>query len=171
MRSFITTLLAATALAAPLTSVPSLSKRNDATFLLKTQLINGYSRFDNLYVESYHTGAGLSDATLSNSTEYAAKGFLNGTEWQFDLGNEFPWGLTMYGDTNYAAWEPVTINAGGGSEGFYFNETVAPGLLWGAGSADDYEEGEFKDWLACDWSHGVPQVSPWSLRTGYRVIY
>lgn len=164
MWSLLTALLATTSLALPL-NPNSPSKRDDTTtqYLLRTQLVNGPTRFNDLYVESYHTGAGLSDATLSPSTEYAVKGFLNSTstEWQIDLGNPFPWGLIMYGDTNYAAWDPVLINAGGGSVGFYFDEGAAPGLLWNGGllnSNQSYAQGEFQDWVVCDWWHGSPQV-------------
>ncbi|CAF9934776.1 MAG: hypothetical protein ALECFALPRED_006084 [Alectoria fallacina] len=48
-----------------------------------------------LYVTSYHTGAGESDATLG-PLDIASVGFLNGTYQQFVYdGEPFPWGMIM----------------------------------------------------------------------------
>lgn len=51
-------------------------------YRLKTDLKpgqRGKQRFNNLYIEAYHTGAGLSDAVMvKNATQYIV-GFLNGT--------------------------------------------------------------------------------------------
>lgn len=125
-------LLAATALASPV--VPRQSKE----FKLKT---TGSTKpeFNNLYLYSYHTGAGLSDGVLDSNGTAAPKFSLNGTTAYADLGTDYPWGMTVAGDTNYAgmclyenaallgaflivcfclAWEPVTINAGGGETGY-----------------------------------------------------
>ena len=46
-------------------------------------------------------GAGLNDVTLQNDT-YASIGFLNGTYQQFEFDTDFPWSMSMGGDTNYA---------------------------------------------------------------------
>ncbi|KAK0305728.1 hypothetical protein LTR91_009714 [Friedmanniomyces endolithicus] len=125
----------------------------------------GKQRFDNLYLYTYHTGAGendvVFDAALTNSS---AKGFLtpvtnstapNNNFQQFDLGTQpYPWTMIMAEAVNfYAAWEPVRINVGGGSTssaygietGFFMNST---GLQWtsspgNAGAAQD----EFGGWL------------------------
>jgi len=53
------------------------------------------------YVTSYHTGAGLGDATFVRNASTAAAGFLNATNTsaaegpnyvqEFDLGTQFPW--------------------------------------------------------------------------------
>lgn len=53
--------------------------------------------YDNLYLVSYHTGAGLSDATFDKNVSIASKGFLNNTAQEFDLGTEFPYVRTLTG--------------------------------------------------------------------------
>jgi hypothetical protein len=117
---------------------------------------NDKSQYNNLWLSSYHTGAGLNDVVFHKVQSGASKAFLNatnvtsssGTQYYnqlFDLGNDFPWGLQMDQNTAfYAAWEPVRMNAGvGGSDvsvsGFFLNST---GLQWttsvdAPGSAND----------------------------------
>lgn len=89
------TLLAATALAKPLVS------RTSKEFKLKTTGAT-IEDLNNLYLYSYHTGAGLSDAVFDSNGTNAPKFYLNGTTPYADLGTSFPWGLTIYADTNYA---------------------------------------------------------------------
>ena len=48
-----------------------------------------------LYIESYHTGAGLSDAVFTKNVSMAARGYLNGTMQQFDLQDNAIWYLAM----------------------------------------------------------------------------
>jgi len=67
---------------------------------------------EGLYVDSYHTGAGLSDAFLVSNRSSGIRGFLNGTVQEFALGNAFPWSMVLGYQATYAAWEPVQINAG-----------------------------------------------------------
>ncbi|KAL6720344.1 hypothetical protein ACLMJK_002265 [Lecanora helva] len=118
-------------------------------YYLLTQVIgNGSVDKNDLYVSGYHTGAGTNDVTLGG-VDVASKGYFNGTHQQFDYETSFPWGLSMGGDTNYAAWELAMIDGGEGSEGFFFNSS---GLQWN----ETYEG--FGGWLACDWWHGVPQL-------------
>ena len=71
------------------------------------------SRFDNLWLVAYHTGAGLNDATFNADRErYAIKGFLNETSQEFDLGNDFPYSLKLDENVNfYAGWEPVSLGS------------------------------------------------------------
>lgn len=93
-------LLASAVTATPL--IPRAGAPQDApnTFHLKT--INaGQSAHNNLYVYGYHTGAGLNDAVLSSDASKASPAHLNGTNVQFDLGSDFPWGLQMVGATDY----------------------------------------------------------------------
>ena len=90
-----------TALAAPLDG------RNAATeYYLKTCVVKGPedtgSPKDGLYVSAYHTGAGLNDAILAANISIASKGFLNGTNQQFDFDTSFPWGMVLGVDVNYA---------------------------------------------------------------------
>ena len=71
------------------------------SYLLQTHVINGgRSDFDGLYVQSYHTGAGTSDATLGKSKDIAVRGELyNGTQY-FDIG-DFPWSFSLPQPTTY----------------------------------------------------------------------
>ena len=62
-----------------------------------------------LTVSAYHYGAGINAATLVSDRSVAAKGFYNDTEpsspyQEFDLGNAFPWGLTLVGYAGYDNW-------------------------------------------------------------------
>ena len=71
-------------------------------YYLQTR-VKGYGNSDKngLYVSGYHTGAGLNDATLQ-TIDVATAGYLNGTNQQFDLGTEFPWGMNMVDYDYYA---------------------------------------------------------------------
>ena len=94
-------------------------KNTTQTFRLKTCLKSGQpdkTRFNHLYLETYHTGAGFNDAVLVPDQTSGIEGFLNGTEGKsggvtyqdvvFDLGSDFSWDLVMAANTNfYAAWE------------------------------------------------------------------
>ncbi len=63
-------------------------------YFLKTEVIyGGPYRFNGLYLSAYHTGAGTNDATLT--PDHGIHGFLNDTFQDFDLGNSFPYGLTL----------------------------------------------------------------------------
>ncbi|KAF6235745.1 hypothetical protein HO173_005940 [Letharia columbiana] len=128
-------------------------------YYLKTSVIGaGNADKNDLYVSSYHTGPGLSDATLLPfSPTSNTVGFLNDTHQQFDLHSSVPFGMIMEPSENLdVAWNFVRINelvfdAGYGStDGFSFN---ASGLQW-----DGRGAGVFVGWLACDWWHGVPQL-------------
>lgn len=130
-----------------------------ARYYLKTSVIgDGNADKNDLFVSSFHTGPGLSDATLlpSSSTGNLV-GYLNATHQQFDFDTPVSFGMIMESEENLdAAWNFVRINeldfdAGFGStDGFSFNET---GLQWEGRGA-----GVWKGWLACDWWHGVPQL-------------
>lgn len=89
-------LLAATVMAGPVAS------RAPKTFTLKTSGAKNDAHND-LFLHTYHTGAGLNDAVLSDSTKNAAPVYFNGTQALVDLGTEFPWGIIANGDTNYAS--------------------------------------------------------------------
>lgn len=89
--------------AAPSTATVSSTAPTSTEYYLKTQVIHEkQSSKNDLYVSPYHTGAGFNDATLGPFGDGAAKGFLNGTYQQFDLGITFPWGFALGGDSNYA---------------------------------------------------------------------
>ncbi|CAD6586523.1 MAG: hypothetical protein ASARMPRED_002748 [Alectoria sarmentosa] len=117
-------------------------------YYLKTSVIDdGNADKNDLYVSSYHTGPGLSDATLLPfSTIGNTVGFLNETHQQFDLHSSVPFGMIMEPSENLdVAWNFVRINelvfdAGYGStDGFFFN---ASGLQWEGRGA-----GVFIGWL------------------------
>ena len=122
---FFATILALTTLTA--TALGAI-KNTTREYHLKTALKPGQpgkERYNNLWLEAYHTGAGENDAVMVKDQAAAIKGFLNGTNGKeagvtyqnqvFDLGNSFPWTMVMAENVNfYAAWEPVQVNAGGG---------------------------------------------------------
>jgi len=120
-------------------------------FHLHTQLKpgqDGKARFDNLWLYAYHTGAGMNDAMLSANKSYAIPGFLNGTNLEFDLGTQgIPWSMIPDISVNlYAAWEPVRINGGVGSNEFSSFSINATGLQWSDASSGGSAEG-FGGWL------------------------
>ncbi|KAL1306138.1 hypothetical protein AAFC00_004250 [Neodothiora populina] len=119
----------------------------------------GKEKYDNLSLGTTHTGAALNDAVLYPSTSDPIKGFTNATNialpdggfyqhQEFDLGGDFPWGLSVQPANSYSAWAPVRINVGQGDAAFYLNET---GLQYSAPTT-------FGGWIVCDWWHGVPQL-------------
>lgn len=61
-----------------------------------------HNEHNNLYLYSYHIGAGLSDAVLTSDITLASSVRINGSQVQFDNGTPFPWGLTLHLDNNYA---------------------------------------------------------------------
>lgn len=144
------------------TSALAAGINNTQEFYLRTELKTnetGKDAYDGLYIEAYHTGAGLNDAVLVANESYAIKGFANATNitnpsggvynyQEFDLGDGFAYGLSVPIGATYNAWVPVEINGGYGHAGFFFN---ASGLQGGLAT-------EFGGWLVCDWAHGVPQL-------------
>ena len=105
MRFFGSSAIGATALLAGAAAFPA-ERDVPNQFFLQTSLANGSTDAtkDCLYLTSYHTGAGIADATLSSNKSIAIDSFLNGTYLQFQAGQQgFPIGLFLYGDTNYAS--------------------------------------------------------------------
>jgi hypothetical protein len=88
--------LAATAVANPL-----ISRSTNKEFRLKT---TGSSQADHndLFLTTYHTGAGENDAVLEKKANAATAFYLNGTTALADLGTSYVWGFEIGGDTNYA---------------------------------------------------------------------
>ena len=77
------------------------SANSTSEYYLKTSGASSASHND-LYIHSYHTGAGLNDVVGLTNLENASKGFLNETHAQFDFNTTFPWAFDFGGDTNYA---------------------------------------------------------------------
>lgn len=105
-----------------------------------------------LYLISYHTGAGLGAATFEANQTVAPVGSLNATgdiyQVQFKLG-DYEWPLAV---TNgpYQTFESATISIDGDRDnfGFYFTDN---GLQW--------NNTEFVGWLACDfWFNESPSL-------------
>ena len=69
-------------------------------FNLKT--VSSSPSKNNLFVEAYHTGAGLADAVLTPSASAAGKFYLNETYLQMDIGQEFTYGVSLGGATTDA---------------------------------------------------------------------
>jgi hypothetical protein len=132
-------------------AAPTTTPDGKPLYYLKTSVTSGSQDKKDLYVQTFHTGAGISDAVLvpwdSQGKPFA--GYLTeNTTWAFPSSN-LVWGLTMATDTNYAGWEPVTINvAEAASEGMYFNQTEGAGLRYN----NQFRYGptnssEFETWL------------------------
>ncbi|KAG9838235.1 hypothetical protein KCU98_g9301, partial [Aureobasidium melanogenum] len=166
----LSTIISAFALAG--TTLASINTTRE--YELRTQLKPGQDskeRFDNLWLVASHTGAGLNDAVLYANRSYAIKGFENATNITqsdgqpffnqlFDLGGNFPYDLYVADVNFYAAWEPVRINGGSGTGGFFMNSS---GLQWDSDPSGPAASNAFGGWLVCDWWHGVPQLfAKWS---------
>ena len=91
--------LTITASAAPASSDRVTTVPPPARYYLQTKVDGNLqdcgSNKNNLYVTSYHTGAGLGDATLVANISHAFEGYLNGTQQLFasDIG---PWPLQAF---------------------------------------------------------------------------
>ncbi|KAL9052594.1 MAG: hypothetical protein Q9162_005284 [Coniocarpon cinnabarinum] len=139
-------------------------------YYLKIQTLpdSPHPEFNGLYLEGYHTGAGLNDVTFQTQST-SPRGFLNSTFQQFEFGSDegqyLPYTMVMTND-NYASFSPVEINAGYGSGlgVFYFNETASGSLWWNieGNITNPYynvDLNSFGGWLACNWVHqDLPQL-------------
>jgi len=152
--TFTTTFLAILTLATSSPLLDTSSTTPPAHYYLQTKVVNGAHKDcgtnkTELYIYSYHTGAGLGDAGLSSNKSIAWQGYLNGTQQLFTTtGNNLgPWPLSI-SDAPYTVWNPATISIADqvSTTGFFFNST---GLQYNQSVGG---------WLACDWSHGVPQL-------------
>jgi len=142
------------------TSSPLLQTRKTidppALYYLRTKVVNGKhvdtgSNKTNLYVYSYHTGAGLGDVGLSPNKSSAMEGYLNGTQQLFTYENNQigPWPLAIAYGNSYQQWSTATISIAQDPstyQGFFFNST---GLQY---------NNSFGGWLACDWWYATPQL-------------
>lgn len=150
--------IAATAgLAAAAPLVEARQGRPPANFYLQSKVKSDSpkdlgSNKQDLWLGSYHTGAGLGAATFNANKTYGAVASLNATgdiyQTQFKLG-DYEWPLAVqYGP--YQTFESATISVAGDLDefGFYFNDN---GLQW------NYTQ--FTGWLACDfWYANSPSL-------------
>lgn len=116
----ITSLLAATALAVPISQVErsptDLQIRAPPTnFKLKTTVINGKNdtgtKKGNLWVYSYHTGAGEGDAALSSNKTVGNIGHLNASNSAllFDI-DDTQWPMVLDYEPYAGMYEPSAIS-------------------------------------------------------------
>ncbi|KAI9849513.1 MAG: hypothetical protein M1837_004133 [Sclerophora amabilis] len=104
-------------------------------------------------VQSYHTGAGTSDATLGRNKSVSLQGRINDTHQEFPIPeSSFPYGLSIEKRIQSTGWCPVSIDAGLGEAGFSLEDGIS------LTSNSTY----FAGWLACNWWLGVPQLF-WKL--------
>ncbi|KIW13467.1 hypothetical protein PV08_08655 [Exophiala spinifera] len=166
MQLTLTTLLATAllSLSGLATASPLLQTRQTteppARYYLKTKVDNGKhvdtgTNKTDLWVFSYHTGAGLGAAGLSPNKTDAWEGYLNGTQQLFTYPeNEIgPWPLSFSSLNLYERWleADISIASINEAQGFFFNSS---GLQYNQSSGG---------WLACDWSLQSPQL--------YNVVY
>lgn len=141
------------ALTTAVIAAPLDARQTPQEYYLQTSVIFGANdtgtNKTGLYVYAYHTGAGFNDAVLSPNISIASKGYLNDTNWQFDLGTPtLPWYFAL-SDIDYASWNAAEINsASAPTSNFSINGTSLEGpASYGFGG-----------WLACDWYHQSPQL-------------
>jgi hypothetical protein len=117
--ALVATFLAVACSAVPAPQTPGAVEKV-SYYRLKTKVIDGDHKKNNLYrkcnsvfyertnipaVQSYHTGAGLSDVSLTSNASEGIKGYLyNSTYQAFDLGTTFPWGLSLAYNQYYTRW-------------------------------------------------------------------
>lgn len=100
MKFFSLLMLATSAITAPVAT-----SSNSQHFNLKSTGATNENH-NNLYVYSYHTGAGLNDAVLTDDVNTASHVYLDGTRAIFDLNSDLTWGVVATGNTNYACEFP-----------------------------------------------------------------
>lgn len=148
-------MLATLAIAAPLTGrdTPAITNSTQE-FKLQICLPSGASdinHFEGLWLEGYHTGAGLNDVVFNSNQSQAAKAWINNTANAgtvvFDLGTEFPWSFYADESPDYSVWTEMHINAGSPNQrGYFINDT---GLQWNGGYVANTTEpyNSFGGWL------------------------
>jgi len=131
------------------------TQNNTQEFYLHMTVTDGLTKYNGWALEAYHTGAGFADPVFTNETGTLA--FLNGTNLQFDT-SAFPFSaIGSPSDTNYARWEPVTIESGYGT-GVWVNKGP-DGIV--------IDEEEFDGWLVCEWFHGYNAPQLFQLIKGF----
>jgi hypothetical protein len=99
----VASVLAVTGLAAPQIGDPSISVAPPQLFKLQSQVVNdGHNDCgtdkNNLWLTGFHTGAGLSDATMQFNRSTARQAYLNGTQL-----------LTTYPNNTIGPW-PMAVS-------------------------------------------------------------
>ncbi|RDI84261.1 hypothetical protein Vi05172_g5599 [Venturia inaequalis] len=109
------------------------------------------TKYNDLYMVAYHTGAGLSAATFQPAPLNSHRGWFNGTQLRWfepTPANSVTFGVAWGSGTSYDLWYPTEINGGYGTGDFKLDDNN--NLI----TTDKYVGG----WIVCDWSHGVPQL-------------
>ncbi|KAF2435138.1 hypothetical protein EJ08DRAFT_693029 [Tothia fuscella] len=115
-------------------------------------------KYDDLYLYSYHTGAGQGDAALSSGTPFSGhKGWFNTTggnlNWFQPTANNsfyFGFGLNQPWDY-YSSWQPAQINGGQSNTGDLKLDDNNK-LVFSPPKSNFY------GYIACDGQHLVPQL-------------
>ena len=114
------------------------------------------SKFNNNYIYSFHTGAGMGIAAASPLISDAMTGNLvnpDNNSWQvgftFTGNTGAPWFLTMEetGSTSGTATATIGASNAPDANGYYFTDA---GLMWNNTS--------FQEWVICDGNFGVGQL-------------
>ena len=175
MRCLLTVLTILTSLS----SIPAVPVAGPLSFpfRLKTELCLGASYLADLWLTSYHTGAGQSDLVLSRNRTAAPKWVIT-TDGALQRerggggGQNFDWSAQLAPSTGYAGWEPVTLHAGAkGSQGFAFEgDGQAPAVLTysttpGSDKATNGTEAsgnQFYSWFGEKFKASKPNVEGWN---------
>ena len=91
--------------AAPLAS-PDAAAAAAQTYQFKTNVIAGKQSFNNLYLSTYHTGAGTNVAVLTE--DQGDVGHFNGTKLIFHLG-DYDYGMSIPGPEDFYAGELLAL--------------------------------------------------------------
>ncbi|KAF2811631.1 uncharacterized protein BDZ99DRAFT_559790 [Mytilinidion resinicola] len=170
----------------PTSSTPTATPSGPLTFKLRTHLHprsptnpSPPSHLANLYLTSFHTGAGLADPVLAPSASAGADFFLNSTASEYGAGTVlqvanpagYIWGF-QFEWAAYSGWAGVTLNAAGGAASGWVVGITGEGTVGGRAEVVVGYEGSgtaagggAPGWLVCDWWHAVPQLF---LRDPYR---
>jgi hypothetical protein len=110
------TLIAAAGLTVALPQSLSSPQVDQTYYYFRTSVQSGQpTAYDNYYITSYHTGAGLADATFVEGTPFNGQvGWFNGTylNWFYpdNIPGDGPFSLQyQVGGSTYAQWSPVSF--------------------------------------------------------------
>lgn len=101
------------ALPSPQAPVFPLPPADTIYYYFRSSLIPGQgdkTKYDNLYIVAYHTGAGLSAATLQSAPLNPHRGWFNGTQLRWfepTTTNDVVFGFAWGSGTSYDLWYPV----------------------------------------------------------------
>lgn len=118
---FSTVLLALTAsltsaLPSPQSTGPPLAPADTTYYYFRSSVLpdqGDKTKYDNLYMVAYHTGAGLSAATFQSAPLNSHRGWFNGTQLRWfepTAASDVVFGVAWGTGTSYDLWYPVRIS-------------------------------------------------------------